>query len=353
MPTNYSFIIQEFETWVKESAPKVKYVLSSRVRLARNLTLYPFPHRACQKDLEKVVELMFEAIQKSTVLGEQVIFPLEHLATLDRQLLKEKHLISSQQSLGEESRLVVIAKEDLSSLMINEEDHLRLQNIQYGLQLKMSWQRIKAIDLELQSLLDFAYLDKWGFLTVCPTNTGTGMRASIMMFLPGLTLSHEIKKILKELTNSGFAVRGTYGEGSEAKGYLFQISNQITLGRTEVEILEILEKTCQTLILKEEDARQKLLKKSGIGLKAKITKALKSLKEGKRLSLSESIHALSLVRLGICLKIVTGISLSAVDKLFILVQPAHTIKYKLFRKKQSSEIARADLIQQRLTACSI
>jgi len=353
MQTNYySSIIQGFETWVKESAPKSKYVLSSRIRLARNLTLYPFPHRADRKDLKKVAELTIEAVKRSASFRNPAIFPLERLAALDRQLLREKHLISFQQSQGEESRWVIVAKEDLSSLMINEEDHLRLQNIHYGLQLRASWQRVKTIDMELQSLLDVAYHEKWGFLTVCPTNTGTAMRASIMMFLPGLVLSNKIKKIFRELSNSGFAVRGTYGEGSDAKGYLFQISNQITLGRTEVEILEILEKTGQILITKEEAARRRLVEKSGTDLEAKITKALRNLKEGKKLGLNDSLTALSLVRLGICVKMIPDISLSTIDELLILVQPSHTSKYKFSHKKPSSEVARADLIQQHLMACS-
>ena len=348
----YSSIIQEFETWIKESAPKSKYVVSSRVRLARNLSLYPFPQIAHRKDLKKVAELILEAIHQSRTLRNYVIFPMEHLSEVDRQLLREKHLISFQQSLGEEARWAVITRDDLTSLMINEEDHLRLQNIQYGFQLRASWQRVKAIDLELQSLLDFAYDEKWGFLTACPTNTGTGMRASVMMFLPGLVLSRKIKKVLKELTDSGFAVRGTYGEGSEARGYLFQISNQITLGRTESEILKTLEKTSRVIAMRERFARRYLLEKSGRELETRIILAVRDLKERKKLSLSESLHALSLVRLGICLKIVMGVSLSTLDELFILVQPAHIITYKLFKKKQSSEVARADLIRQYLMACS-
>jgi protein arginine kinase len=308
---------------------------------------------AYRKDLKKVVELTVEAIKRSTALTNSIVFPLDQLATLDRQLLREKHLISFQQSQGEESRMAVISKEDLSSLMVNEEDHLRLQNVRYGFQLRTSWQRIKTIDMELQSLLDFAYLEKWGFLTVCPTNTGTGMRASMMMFLPGLVLSNKIKKVLKGLTSSGFTIRGTYGEGSDAKGYLFQISNQITLGRTELEIIKMLEKTCYVLIAKEETARQCLLEKPTAEFEDKIAKAFRNLKDGKKQSLNESVQALSLVRLGICLKFVKGLSLSTIDELLILVQPAHTITYKFSRKKQSSEMARAELIQQRFMACSI
>lgn len=353
MQTNrYSSIIQEFDTWIKESAPKSKYIVSTRVRLARNLSLYPFPQIAHRKDLKKVAELILEAIHRSQTLRNYVIFPMERLSEVDRQLLREKHLISFQQSQGEEFRWVIILKEDLTSLMINEEDHLRLQNIQYGFQLRTSWQRVKAIDRELQSLLDFAYHEKWGFLTACPTNTGTGMRASVMMFLPGLVLSRKIKKVLKELTDSGFTVRGTYGEGSEVRGYLFQISNQLTLGRTENEILKTLEKTCQVIAIRERLARHYLLEKSGMELETRIIRAIRNLKESKKLGLSESIQALSLIRLGICLKIVTGISLSTIDELFILVQPAHIMTYKLFKKKPSSEVARADLIRQYLMACS-
>jgi protein arginine kinase len=268
---------------------------------------------------------------------------------VDRLFLVERHLISKEHAAPDDSKALSVDEKEIISIMINEEDHIRAHAIQSGFNLTDTWRIIDALDGELAAKLDYSYSERWGYLTACPTNIGTGMRGSVMMHLPALVIMNQIGRVLQAITKLGIAARGLYGEGSEASGNFFQISNQVTLGRSEEDIIDNLEKLINQVIGREKSARDYLLTNNKASITDRIWRAYGTLKSARIITSDETIRLLSLIRLGIDTGILSDIDRKTINELFIFTQPAHL--QKLEEKKLSAsdrDMKRADLIRDKL-----
>lgn len=302
---------------------KSPIVLMTRVRLARNLAQHSFPGWAKPEEREKVVQTCRDALAGTPAMKRGYAFGITEIGELERQILVERHLISRELSGVKEGAGVVINRDQSISVMINEEDHMRIQVLRAGFQLKKAWTLINELDNQLEEELDYAFSSSLGYLTACPTNLGTGMRGSIMMHLPGLVISSQMEKIVRAVNQLGMVVRGLFGEGSDASGSIFQISNQTTLGESEDDIIKRLEAVLKSIIEHEENARARLLETEGPKLHDKIGRAFGILQNSHLLSSSEAMNLLSLVRLGIDLGLFAEEHRATVDRLFIETQPGH------------------------------
>src|SRR5579863_7865098 len=257
--------IHEFLSPPVESArrtgPHDRIVMSSRVRLARNLRSMAFPGWAKKAERIKALETIRPAVESLPQLTGAYAEAMDNLGPLDKQILVERHLISREHAAKGAGSGLVLNKEESLCVMINEEDHLRMQALRPGLQLKQAWMAIDQVDTELEKRLDYAFSPDLGYLTACPTNLGTGIRVSAMLHLPGLVLAEQINQIITSVNRLGLAVRGLYGEGTEASGNVFQVSNQMTLGELETDIVERLNKVLLQIIECEENARARLMQK--------------------------------------------------------------------------------------------
>jgi len=310
--------------WLSGSGPQHEIVVSSRVRLARNIANYPFLSKANRLQRTELHKMCRERLLQLTGARPAFYVDMEKTDEVDRQLLVERHLISKQHAAGEGSRGVSISNDEAVSVMVNEEDHMRLQVLRSGLQLREAWAEADKLDDNLQQSIDFAFSQRFGFLTACPTNLGTGLRVSVMMHLPGLKLTGEIEKIFRAAKEMHLAVRGLYGEGTEAIGDFYQISNQTTLGRSEEEILkEFAEQIIPNFIAAELRERQVLESERPLALDDKIGRAIGVLKYARLLTSEETLFFLSHLRLGVVMKRVTGLDLAAINSLFLHTQPAH------------------------------
>jgi len=297
--------------------------LSTRVRLARNLREFPFPGRAQSGQKKAVLSKCMDALGKIKPLTECTSVELDELSELDRQILVEKHLISLELCQSDESGGVVLSDDRSCSVMVNEEDHLRIQVLGNGLDFKKVWELADQLDSGIESTLDYAYDQDLGFLTACPTNLGTGMRASVMMHLPGLVMSKNMDKVINAVNHLGIAVRGLFGEGSDASGSIFQISNQQTLGESEAAILKRLQTTLENIVHQEKMAREKLMEDDGMRLIDKISRAIGSLKTCFLIQSSEAMDHLSLIRLAADFGYLPEKFRALADRMFIEVQPGH------------------------------
>ncbi len=298
-------------------------VLSSRVRLARNLQNFAFPGWAKKAERVRSLEVMRAAVEKLPVMAGGFAESMDNLSAIDKQILVERHLISREHAIkGGGSGLVLDRSESLS-VMINEEDHLRMQALRAGFQLKEAWQAVDEMDSALESRLPFAFSPDLGYLTACPTNVGTGIRVSAMLHLPGLVLAELINPIVQSVNKLGLAVRGLYGEGTEALGNVFQVSNQMTLGETEAEIVERLSKVVHQMIEHELNARQKMLEEKPRVLFNHIGRAFGILSNAHSISSKEAMNLLSLVRLAHDLRMFPTVPRALFDELLLVTQPAH------------------------------
>lgn len=312
-------------SWIECDGPEKDVVLSTRVRLARNVAGFPFLSKAREDQRRQIMGLVQKPILGGD-LGTKVIWvDLEDLPILERNLLVERHLISKQHAKGEQPRAVAVSTPDESlSIMVNEEDHLRIQVIRPGLALSDAFERICDVDDLIEASLDYAFSSRFGYLTACPTNVGTGLRVSAMVHLPGLKMTGEIDKVKRAAKSMNVAVRGFYGEGSEAAGDLYQLSNQVTLGRTEHEVLENFEREfVPTVIEYERLARRTLFGKRRIFTEDKVWRALGVLRHARLLKADEALELLSAVRLGVSLDLIDTIPLKEVHRLILLSQSAH------------------------------
>ena len=308
----------------KSKVPKpCPIALSTRVRLARNLSEFPFPGRAESGQKKAVLSKCMSALGKVKPLQSCTSVELDELSELDRQILVEKHLISLELSQSDESGGVVLSNDRACSVMVNEEDHLRIQVLANGLDFSKVWKLADSLDSGIESSLDYAFDSQLGFLTACPTNLGTGMRASVMMHLPGLVMSKNMDKVINAVNHLGIAVRGLFGEGSDASGSIFQISNQQTLGESESAILERLEMTLENIVHQERLAREKLSEDDGLRLTDKISRAVGSLKTSYLIQSSEAMDHLSLIRLAADFGYLPEKFRALADRMFIEVQPGH------------------------------
>ena len=342
-------LLSQTSEWLKADGPKSDIVMSSRIRVARNITKYPFSHWAKPKQKEEVLQIVKSAIDKSPHLKNSMFFKIDELSEVDRQFLIERHLMSKEHAVNPTHKAILIDKKETFAIMINEEDHIRAQVMRSGLNLAETWKLMKAIDSEIGKYIDYAYSPRWGYLTACPTNVGTGMRASCMLHLSALVLSGEINRILQAVSKLSLAVRGLYGEGTEASGNFFQISNQVSLGHTEDDVIDNILKIISQVVAREESARKAIMIKSKEELSDKIFRAYGTLKNAFIISSSETTRLLSDIRLGVDLGIIKNLDRSFVNELFILTQPAHL--QKLEKKVLSSkdrDVKRAEIIRSRL-----
>lgn len=338
--------------WMKAPGPDSDIVISSRIRIARNLQSYPFPMLATNQQSREVLEQVSQLLHSEELhtISDFTMLELAELSELEKKVLVEKHLISP--ALASESRngAVLLSGNESVSIMVNEEDHLRIQCLCPGFQIKEAWDLANQIDDVLEVHLDYAFDEKRGFLTSCPTNVGTGIRASVMIHLPALVLTQQINRILSAITQVGLAVRGLYGEGSEALGNLFQISNQITLGQSEEEIIDNLYSVVRQIIEHERAARQKLMYETKAKLLDRVSRSFGILSYAAIMDSKEAAQRLSDVRLGIDLDFIKNVSSQVLNELMVMTQPGflqQTAGEKLTPEER--DIRRAQLIRERLS----
>jgi protein arginine kinase len=315
-------------SWLEGSGPHADIVLSTRVRLARNLQGYPFSPRIDDDARLRILSSVQRAADAGTLLRNGVAVDIASLPKLSRRVLLERHLVS-RELVGEGTAGphagagLVVGPEEEAGVMVNEEDHLRLQSLMSGLRLRDAYGQVDALDEELSARLPVAYHHEFGYLTSCPTNVGTGLRASILMHLPGLVLTKEIGKVLQGIGQVGLTFRGLYGEGSEVVGNFFQISNQTTLGKAEEDLIDHLHKIVQQVIQYEMQARSVLMREAPAVMEDKIWRAYGLLRYARSLSFDEVMNLLSGVRLGVSMKLLPGPSVYTLNKVMIYTQPAH------------------------------
>ncbi len=346
---NLNDLLNHTSEWLKGTGPHSDIVISSRIRLARNLEGIPFPHWADKKQNEKAEEIIQGALSKIDFLKNTTVFKMGELDSIDKQLLVERHLMSHEHAQKSNHKAVVIDGDEILSIMINEEDHIRCQVMQSGLNLFEAWNFINKIDDSLSQELSIAFLADWGYLTACPTNTGTGMRGSVMLHLPALVITRQINRVLAAIAKLSFTTRGLYGEGTQATGNFFQVSNQVALGHSEEEIIGNINGIIRQIIEQENQAREFLLSQNRSVLEDRVYRSLGILKNAHIITSQETIELLSIVRLGSDLKMVKDIDRRTINELFIITQPAHL--QKIENKKLSSQerdVKRAELIRNKL-----
>ena len=336
--------------WLRGSGPMSDVVISSRVRLARNLSGFPFLSRASRHQKQALEKQLRDVILTANIAPQLLYVDLDQAPELDRTLLVERHLISKPHASAEGARGVAISADETASIMINEEDHLRIQVLRSGLQLDEAWEQINAIDDAVESKLDYAFHPRFGYLTACPTNVGTGIRVSVMLHLPALKLTGEIEKVFRAAKDLKLAVRGLYGEGTEATGDFYQISNQTTLGKTEDDLLsDFRMHVIPRIIDYEMHARKVLVQDKTLALDDKICRALGLLRAARLLASEETMFLLSHLRMGVNMGRVKDVDLRTINELFLLTQPAHLQKLQGRRLEGDARRAvRAEYIRQRL-----
>src|SRR5881398_945621 len=345
----FSNVMATAGEWVRGEGPHYQVVISSRVRLARNLRNRAFPGWGKKPARIEVLEMIRPQVEELSEMQDSFSELLQDLSATEKQVLVERHLISREHAAKGVGSAVVMNRRQTLSIMINEEDHLRMQSIRSGLQLKQAFKLVDKIDSALESKLEFAYDQRLGYLTACPTNVGTGMRASAMLHLPGLVLSELINQVIQAVSKIGLAVRGLYGEGTEAMGNLFQSSNQTTLGEKEDEIINRLSKVIETIIEKEHDARQVLLQKKSNTLWDQIGRAYGVLTFAHAMASKEALNLLSIIKLGVDLGAFPEDQRLQIDELFIEIQPAHLQKSSQQKlNAEERDHLRAQIIRERL-----
>jgi len=312
--------------WLRGAGPESDIVMSSRIRLARNLADFPFISRANAGDRAEIERILRERVMKVHESIDLTYVDVNGLQGIDRQFLVERQLISREHADSEGARGVAIDNSEQVSLMINEEDHLRIQVIHSGFDLPATWEQIDRIDDLVEGQVTYAFSDKLGYLTACPTNVGTGMRVSVMLHLPALVITRQIDKLFRSLQKISLAVRGLYGEGSQAMGDFYQISNQITLGRSETDLVKQVGDVVPTIIDYERKAREFLIRESQENLHDRVSRAYGILRTAQTISSEETMHLLSSVRMGVNLGLIHDLEIPTVNKLFIYTQPAHLQK---------------------------
>ena len=347
-------LLQQTGEWLRGTGPHAAICLSSRIRLARNVSAHRFPHWATKRELAQVRQLVESAAAQAPYLAQAITLRLEELAGVDRQLLVERHLISREHADGDSAeRAVIIGDREILALMINEEDHLRLQVLQSGLNVREAFHVAEALDRQLETHLACAFSPQWGYLTCCPTNVGAGLRASAMLHLPCLVMTKQIGRVLHAISKMGLTARGLYGEGTDATGNFFQISNQLSLGRTESEIVDTLERIAAQVVEQEEAAREAILRESREALQDRTWRAYGTLKSAHIISSTETTDLLSLVRLGVDVGIIPTIDRATVNTLLITTQPAHLQKLEgRVLAPRERDVRRAQLLRDSLSLAS-
>ncbi len=340
--------------WLDSNTRQSDIILSTRVRLARNIDSIPFPNWASEAGLKRVIEIIQETRKNSPALKKFRFISFQKLSDINRKFLVERHQISPAFLSLSYKRAMLLENSEEASVMVNEEDHLRLQVIKPGLSVMNSWKRADKIDSELGRYIKYSLSDKYGYLTACPTNVGTALRVSFLCHLPGLALTRQMEDFLKYLIPAGIAVRGIYGEGSDIVGNIFQISNQTTLGYEQDEILKRLKIVARKILSMENKARLKLQKEMGIQLEDKVYRALGIISSARLMSTFELLSLLSALRLGSSLGIIKPIKPSTINQLIVQCQPMHIAKISRMKQDQKEiDSFRAEFIRKKLKLRSV
>lgn len=340
--------------WLRGDGPESDIVISSRVRLARNVAGFAFINRAAADARFQIVQMVQNAVHNG-ILGRRVQhINVETLSSLDSQFLMERQLISRELSRGDGPRAVAISEGERHSVMINEEDHLRIQVLHSGFALDECWKECDALDDQIESSVPFAFHPQLGYLTACPTNVGTGIRISVMVHLPALRMTREIQKVHQAAQKISLAVRGLYGEGSQALGDFYQISNQVTLGKTEAALISEVKEVVTHIVSWERRVRELLLKDNKSQLHDTVARAFGTLTSARSISSEETMHLLSSLRMGIRLGLIDNLDVATVNELFIHTQPAHLQKlHGGVLETADRNLARSTYLRQRLDSSSL
>lgn len=343
------FLKSEAPSWMGVKGTEADIVMSTRIRLARNLDGFRFPLSFSDQEASQVDEIVTKALL-NVEDHKFSHFTIKEMPTLQRQILVEKHLISPLLAKNEKSASVLISNDESISIMVNEEDHLRIQCLTSGLQLIETYNLASKLDSQLEKYLPYAFTNDFGYLTSCPTNVGTGLRASVMMHLPALTMAKQIKVLIQMLTRLGMVVRGIYGEGSENLGSIYQISNQVTLGKSEEEIVDDLQNAVIQIIQHERTARESLLNKTQVALEDRVNRSLGTLRYARVMSSEEAATCLSNVRLGVDLGIIKEVPITVLNECMILIQPGFVQQYAgTTLQPTERDIFRAKLLREKLS----
>jgi len=345
----FATLIKNPADWMKGTGPHSEIVMTSRVRLARNVRGFPFPGFSQERQRIELLEQVRPVVEKLPEMQDGYSEDYTELSKIRKQVLVERHLVSREHAARSTGCAVVVDRRQSVSIMINEEDHFRIQGIRPGLNLASAYDLVNRVDTELEGSLPFAFDAKLGYLTACPTNLGTGMRASVMLHLPALVLTEQINPVIKAVGKIGLAVRGLYGEGTEALGNLFQISNQHTLGEAEPEIIAQIEKVIEGVVRSEQNARAKLREDQQTMLLDQVGRAYAVLRHAYILSSKEALNLLSMLRLGADLDLVGNCDRGLLDMLLLEIQPAH-LQLSAARELSAEErdAMRAEITRARL-----
>lgn len=345
------FMKEAISPWMRSDGPDNDIVLSSRIRLARNFADAVYPIIAENEELEQIVQFFKKEYEHQSFQEYEdfQFVPMRDLNAIEKRVLVEKHLISPHLAKHSDTAASLISKSEQVSVMINEEDHIRIQLYFPGFQLNKALEKAFEFDDWLEEKINYAYDEVRGYLTSCPTNVGTGMRASVMMHLPALTITQQVNRMIPAINQLGLVVRGIYGEGSEAVGNIFQISNQITLGKSEEDIVQDLQSVVGQLIEQERAARHKLMEESSTRLEDRIYRSYGVLEYSRVIESNEAAKCLSNVRLGIDLGMIEHVSKSILNELMVLTQPGFLQQYaKETLTSKERDVLRARLIRERL-----
>jgi protein arginine kinase len=344
---NLETLTQSTGEWLRGTGPESDIVMSSRVRLARNLPHYPFVSRASDQDRADIERFLRERIALAPVTRDLQHIDVGRLEEIDRQFLVERQLISREHADAQGARSVAIDAREQVSLMINEEDHLRIQCIHSGLDLRGVWEQIRAVDDQIGTVVPYAFHPRFGYLTACPTNVGTGIRVSVMLHLPALVLTRQIDKVFRSLHKISLAVRGLYGEGSQAMGDFYQISNQTTLGKSEEQLVEQVGDVVPVLIDYERRAREFLVRETEQNVHDQVSRAYGILRTAQTISAEETMQLLSRVRMGVLLGLIGDVKIADINSLLVRTQPAHLQKLRgLELDTKDRNIERARYLRQ-------
>lgn len=334
--------------WLSGDGPSSGVVFSSRIRVARNLNGYPFPHRADEMVRREILNQVSAAAKTDPALEILKFVQLEELPAADQHVLIENHLISPYFIQDVKGRAILINDEQTVSVMINEEDHLRLQCMMSGLDLEKSWGIVSKVDDALEAKLPYAFSEQWGYLVACPTNLGTGLRASALLHLPGLTLLQLLPGLIQSLNQAGLVVRGFYGEGTESQGHFFQVSNAFSLGPTEEDIISRISSIAGMVVSQETEARERLKRENGKIIEDRVWRAFSSLKHARIMNSNEAMEQLSLTRLGVQLGLLPEMPMGVLNELVVMTRPANLLKRFGDGDAEKRDVMRADYLRSRL-----
>ncbi len=350
METNCDAFGQE-GFWLGGEGPHANIAISTRVRLARNLAGRKFPTHPDQSERREVMDAIRRALDSLPDGGQFTWCELDGQVPLERRLLMERHLISRELADGNGPRAVAFNPGELLAVMVNEEDHLRMQCLMSGLSVQAAYRRVDHLDDLLSERLEFAFDPTYGYLTSCPTNVGTGLRVSVMLHLPALVMTRHIEKVFRAVYEMKMAVRGFYGEGTEAYGELYQISNQVTCGKAESDIIDDMEAVIAAIIQYEEKARSELATSERRQLEDRVWRSWGLLRNARLMSSEEAMRHLSSLRLGVVMGVFNRVDLSELERLFLYTQPAHLQRME-GRELESGDrdVVRAKYLRNRLGA---